>query len=178
MARKIKLYIASSLNSRIASTDGGVEWLESIPTPEKQDYGYAEFYNSIDTTIMGYNTYAQITSWDIPFPYPDKKNYVLSNRKDLENNEHVEFVRDDQIKFIKALKETEGNDIWLIGGGQINTLVLNAKLVDEIIVHIMPLVLDGGIEIFEGIPAKTSLKLINSKTYISGVVELRYRVES
>lgn len=176
MARKIKLYIASSLNSRIASVDGGVEWLESIPAPEKQDYGYAEFYNSIDTTIMGYNTYAQVSSWEIPFPYPDKKNYVLTHRKDLENNEQVQFIREDQIKFIKALKETEGKDIWLIGGGQINTMFLNEKLIDEAIIFIMPIILEGGIEVFERIPTKTSLKLLNSKTYMSGAVELKYKL--
>ena len=39
--RKIKLYIATSLNGKIAKSDGSVDWLESIPNPDKSDYGYA-----------------------------------------------------------------------------------------------------------------------------------------
>jgi len=79
--RKIKLYIATSLNGKIASSDGNVDWLESIPNPEKTDYGYKAFYDSIDTTIQGYNTYNQILNWDIDFPYKGKKNYVLTKKK-------------------------------------------------------------------------------------------------
>ena len=65
--RKIKLYIAISLNGKIADADGNVHWLESIPNPDKSDHGYADFYNSIDTTIQGNNTYNQIINWGIEF---------------------------------------------------------------------------------------------------------------
>lgn len=51
--RKIKLYIAISLNGKIAKANGDVEWLNSIPNPNKNDFGYSEFYHSVDTTIQG-----------------------------------------------------------------------------------------------------------------------------
>lgn len=84
--RKIKLYIATTLNGKIARSDGSVDWLESIPNPEKIDYGYSEFYNSVDTTIQGNNTYKQIISWGINFPYTGKKNYIFTKNKDVKNN--------------------------------------------------------------------------------------------
>lgn len=81
--RKIKLYIASSINGKTAKIDGSVDWLEEIPKPEKADYGYAKFYESIDTTIQGSNTYQQIMNWGIGFPYKGKKNYVITRKKGL-----------------------------------------------------------------------------------------------
>ncbi|MCU4174458.1 dihydrofolate reductase family protein [Carboxylicivirga sp. N1Y90] len=173
--RKIKLYIATSLNGKIASKDGAVDWLESIPNPDALDYGYADFYKSVDATIQGNSTYQQILSWGIDFPYAGKQNYVLSRTKH-ENTEHVEFISDNQIEFIQELKKQSGGDIWLIGGGQVNTMLLNAKLIDEIFVFVMPIVLSEGIELFEAIPDMTHLTLKSSQTYPTGVVEMIYNL--
>lgn len=174
--RKILLYIATSLNGKIADSEGGVDWLESLPNPDKLDYGYEDMYESIDTTIMGNNTYSQIRNWGIDFPYPDKKNFVLTRKKRLKNTKYVDFISSNHIDFIKELKRTEGKDIWLIGGGQINSMLLNEELIDEIIVHIMPIVING-IDLFGGLPKETKLKLTATKTYPTDVVEFRYAIE-
>jgi len=174
--RKIKLYIAVSLNGKIARPDGSVDWLESIPNPEKIDYGYGEFLNSVDTTIQGYNTYKQVIDWGIDFPYKGKKNYVLTKQQNVVSAEFVEFITENQTDFIKRLKEENGGNIWLIGGSQANTLILNAGLLDEIIVFVMPIILSGGIELFDAYPKETKLELIGTKSYSSGVVELNYKV--
>ena len=175
--RKIKLYIAISLNGKIADSDGNVCWLESIPNPNNIDHGYSEFYKTIDTTIQGNSTYNQIMSWGIEFPYGDKKNYILTRKKGLENTEHVEFISENHISFIKQLKNQKGKDIWLIGGGQINTMLLNENLIDEIQVFTMPIIISNGIELFENLPKETYLKLIETKSYSTGAVELHYKVE-
>lgn len=174
--RKIKLYIATSLNGKIAKPDGSVDWLESIPNPEKTDYGYAEFIDSIDTTIQGYTTYNQIINWDIEFPYKGKKNFVLTKKQNIENTEFVDFITENHVDFIKDLKRQEGGDIWLIGGGQANTMVLNAGLLDEIQIFVMPIILSGGIDLFDVFPQETQLKLLETKSYSSGVIELKYKV--
>jgi dihydrofolate reductase len=172
--RKLKLYIACSLNGKIAAKNGSVDWLETIPNPEKSDYGYPDFQQTIDTTIQGYRTYKQIIDWGIDFPYMDSKNYVFTNNKTHQNTEYVEFVSTNHIEFVKKLKQQTGKDIWLIGGGQINTILLNSGLIDEIQVFMMPIILSEGIELFEALPKQTLLMLKGSKTYSSGVVELNY----
>ena len=174
--RKIRLYIAMSLNGKIARPDGSVDWLEAIPNPDKTDYGYAAFYEEIDTTIQGYNTYQQLLSWGIPFPYSGKTNYVLTRKKDVENTEEVIFVKEDPIKFIQEIKQQEGKDIWLIGGGEINTLLLNAGLIDELELFIMPIILPEGIDLFGGIPEETSLRLLKTKTFSSGAARITYDI--
>ncbi|MBL6447762.1 dihydrofolate reductase [Fulvivirga sp. 29W222] len=174
--RKLTLYIATSLNGKIAKNDGAVDWLDAVPNPEKSDYGYYDFYKGIDTTIMGYKTYDQIINWGIDFPYAGKKNYVFTRKKELSNTEHVEFVSEDHTEFVKNLKQQNGSDIWLIGGGQINTLLFDADLIDEIRLFVMPIVISGGIELFEGKPAERHLLLKEHKAYSSGVTELIYEV--
>jgi len=176
--KKIKAYLAASLNGKISRADGNVDWLDALPNPDMLDYGYFEFYDSIDTTIQGYNTYQLVMGWNIDFPYKAKKNYVLTRKQGLDQNEHVEFISENHIAFLKELKNQEGKDIWLIGGGQVNTMLLNENLIDEIIIHVMPIILPDGIELFELIPKETFLKLINSKSYPTGVVELVYQIEN
>lgn len=174
VVRKIILYIATSLNGKIARLDGSVDWLEAIPNPDQDDHGYLEFYNSIDTTIQGYNTYDQIVGWGIEFPYKGKKNYVLTRKQDPGESEYVEFVTENHLKFIKQLKKQEGKDIWLIGGGKINTMLFNERLIDEIRVFIIPVVLPDGIELFTNTPVEEQLELISTKTYSTGAVEVVY----
>ncbi len=175
--RKIKLYIAISLNGKIAAKDGSVDWLETIPRPEDSDYGYTDFYSSVDTTIQGYNTYRQIIGWGIEFPYKEKKNYVLTKRENIKNAEFVEFINKEPVDFIKKLKEEKGSDIWLIGGGKANTLILNAGLLDEIHVFVMPIILSGGIDLFDAFPKETHLRLFETVTFESGAIGLKYKVE-
>ena len=76
--RKIKLYIAASLNGKIAEKDGSVDWLYVKDNDEEIDYGYEKFYESIDTTIQGSSTYKQVESWGIDFPYPDKRKSMFN----------------------------------------------------------------------------------------------------
>ncbi|MEM1320289.1 MAG: dihydrofolate reductase family protein [Bacteroidota bacterium] len=175
--RKIILYSAMSLNGHIARADGRVDWLDAIPNPEQSDYGYYDFYAGIDTTLQGNATYRQVKGWDIEFPYKDKKNYVLTRQQDLPPDENVEYITHNHIETIRQMKQMEGQDIWLIGGGQINTLLFNASLIDELILHIMPIVLPDGIALFEAIPAEKQLQLLRSKSYSSGVLELHYQIK-
>lgn len=175
--RKIKLYIAISLNGKITEEDGSVSWLESIPQPKDADYGYADFYENVDTTIEGNKTYQQIMSWGIEFPYEGKKNYVFTKNKNLKNTEFVTFISENHIEFVQKLKKDKGDAIWLIGGGTINTLLLNENLIDEIIIFTMPIILTQGIDLFEKLPKKTHLELVISKNYDTGVVENQYLVK-
>jgi dihydrofolate reductase len=173
--RKIILYIASSLDGKIADQNGGVEWLESIPNPEKSDYGYLEFLNSIDTTIMGNMTYRQVLGFDIGNPYKDKKNYVLTRDKSLARDDYVEYISEDIVGFIRQLKSQPGKDIWCVGGGETNSLLLNHGLLDEIRIFIMPIILGKGLPVTSELGSFTDLELVDLKKHSSGVVEINYK---
>jgi dihydrofolate reductase len=172
--RRVKLYIAMSLNGKIARKDGSVDWLESLPNPDHCDHGYSDFYDSIDTTIQGYTTYKQILEWGIEFPYAGKKNYVITRRRGMQSTEYVEFLSENHLDFVKQLKKQEGGDIWLIGGGETNTMLLEVGLIDELQVFVMPVLIPHGIELFKSLPGDFRLELVDSKSYSTGAMELRY----
>ncbi|MEM9849919.1 MAG: dihydrofolate reductase family protein [Bacteroidota bacterium] len=176
MTRKIKLYIATSLDGKIADSDGGVAWLDELSHPKGEDYGYADFYASIDTTLMGYNTYAKIEGFEVSFPYPDKKNYVFTRQKDRPKSEQVEFISNDILDFVRTLKQQAGQDIWLVGGGEINRLLIDQNLLDEIHIFIMPIILGDGISLLASGVNRTKLRLKQEKTYENGVLSLIYEV--
>lgn len=172
--RRLILYSAVSSNGFIARPDGSVDWLEAIPNPDQLDFGYAEFYASIGVTLQGASTYRQLLAWDIDFPYAEKENYVFTRGNDLKDTEHVTIVREDPAAFVRRLKERAGPDIWLVGGGQINGLLLAAGLVDEIQLFVMPIALPDGLPLFGRLEKDIPLRLRAAHTYPTGVLRLIY----
>ena len=150
--KKLKLYTASSLDGFIATRSGDVDWLTDPDNADSNPnkYGYLDFYNSIDTTLMGYNTYKKILDFKVPFPYPDKRNCIFSKQHEKNEDNPVDFIRADPAEFVSKLMQENGKDIWLIGGGQINSILLSANLIDEIILSIIPVVLTDGLALFSG----------------------------
>ncbi|WP_337995194.1 hypothetical protein [Paenibacillus qinlingensis] len=61
MKRPVVLYIATSLDGYIAKENGDINWLHEVEG--EGDSGYSEFYNTIDTVLMGNTTYKQTLSW-------------------------------------------------------------------------------------------------------------------
>ena len=173
--RKVKLYIASSLDGYIAGENGSIDWLFS-----DADYGYTEFYNSIDTIFVGRKTYEQSLTFE-EYPYKGKKVYVLTHRAEAKKEKktyNVEYINDEIPKFVTSLiKQPIGNkDIWLLGGGEIVSLFLNADLVDEIILSVHPIILGKGIPLFNDIKKRVNLRLLESIPFKSGLVQLHYRI--
>ncbi|GHA69245.1 dihydrofolate reductase family protein [Pontibacter akesuensis] len=170
--RKVILYIAASLDGYIAKPDGDTTWLhDERYAIAGEDYGYSALLAAIDTTLMGHSTYKVILGFDMPFPYPDKTNYVFS-RSQLPDTEHVKFVQENPADFVKQLKQQAGQDIWLIGGGQLNTLLLNAGLIDEIVLTYVPIILGNGISLFAQGTQEKHLQVSQSKSFANGFVQL------
>ena len=170
--RKVKLFIASSLDCYIAREDGGIDWLFT-----DADYGYTKFYDSIDTIIVGRKSYDQSLTFD-EYPYKGKKVYVFTRKKVRKNNneQDVEYIDTNIQDFVTSLTQSIGKDIWLLGGGEIASVLLNAGLVDEIILSIHPIILGTGIPLLRNIQKEVNLKLESSLSFESGLTQLCYKV--
>lgn len=153
--RKLVLYIAASADGYIAGPNGDMSFLDPY-NDCGSDFGYTELCASVDTTIMGNETYKMITSFDGPFPYSNMANYVLTRDTSKVKDEYVTFLtpNNDIVAEVNALKAMDGKDIWLIGGGAVNKLLLDAGLIDKIILTDMPVELGGGIDLWNRDRAK------------------------
>lgn len=87
---KNSVYIATSLDGYIADKNGSVDWLNNIPNPDNNDFGFAEFLENIDAIVMGRKTFQQIRSFGL-WPY-SKPVYVLSSTLDRIPDELSEKV--------------------------------------------------------------------------------------
>lgn len=171
MPRQLVLYIAMSLDGYIAGENDNIDFLSSVDTPG-EDFGYFDFYHTVDTVIWGRRTYDKLLSFEVDFPHKDKKVYVIS-RSRSGTDENVEY-RSDVVQLIHELKEKQGKDIYCDGGGQIVFELLKHKLIDRLIVSVIPHLVGSGIPLFrEGRPEQ-SLKLKKSISYPSGLVQLWY----
>ena len=170
--RKVVLYIAESLDGFIAKEDNDISWL-SIVEKTNEDYGYNDFVNTIDTVIMGRKTYEKVLSFGIEFPHKFKKCYVLS--RTLEGtNENVQFYDGNINGLIKILKSESGKSIFVDGGAEVIREFRNKNLIDEYIISIIPVLLGKGIRLFKDADMENKLKLIESKVFDSGLVQLKY----
>ena len=170
------MFIASSLDGFIAREDGSIDWLFT-----DDDYGYQEFYESVDAVIMGRKTFEKGLELGGGInPTKDKKNYVFSRNQQslggMEKDDEVEFVGKDVRKFVEKLVDSSGKDIWLVGGSEIISILLKADLLHDIIMSIHPKILGKGIPLFKNTEKEMNLKMINCKAFDSGLVQLYYTI--
>jgi dihydrofolate reductase len=173
MSRKLVLYIAMSLDGFIAKKDDSLDFLSIVETPN-EDYGYAEFTNTIDTVIWGRKTFDKVRSFGPDIPHADKKVYVISKSK-VGIDGHVEYSN-YVVDLVKKLKSEKGKDIYCDGGAEIVTLLIRSGLFDRIIISVIPHILGDGIRLFKENNLEQRLSLKKSVSYPSGLVQLCYDV--
>lgn len=172
--RKLVLYIATSLDGYIATKDESLEWLFNVEVEE--DNGYSEFYESVGTVLKGKKTYDWVLKHATGgFPYKNKECYVFT-RSPIENTEDVKFINDDIVSFTNKLKNQEGKDIWIVGGGELLQSFIKEKLVDELILTIAPTIIGKGIPLFKEGDFQLDLLMKGTKNY-NQFVELHYKVK-
>ncbi|MCG5058627.1 MAG: dihydrofolate reductase [Limnoraphis sp. WC205] len=170
--RKIRLFIASSLDGYIARTSGDIDWLFT-----DADYGYTEFISEIDTILMGRKTYEQIKGFG-EYPYKEKKGFVFSQTLQGQKDENVEFVGSDLENFIHNLRQADGDDIWLVGGGELIRFFIKNNFLDELILAIHPIILGDGIPlIVKDTELEKKLQFKQVKTYDSGLLQVFYDLD-
>ena len=172
--RKIMLFIATSLDGYIATEDDSLEWLFKVEGDG--DNGYSDFYDTVDTVIMGRRTYDWLLKQELEsFPYEGKECYVFS-RTISQDDENIKFFSGDVVDFTNQLKNKEGKNIWVMGGGDLIHSFINKKLVDELIITVFPVLIGKGIPLFKEIDFELefTLKSINR---FNQFAEIRYEVK-
>ncbi|WP_373895162.1 dihydrofolate reductase family protein [Virgibacillus sp. CBA3643] len=170
--RNLVLFIATSLDGYIATKDESLEWLFKVEG--EGDNGFTEFYETVDTVLMGEKTFDWVMKQDIKeFPYKDKECYVFT-RSSVEDTEFVKFVNDDVTNFIYKLKHKEGKNIWIVGGGELLHSFVQEDLVDEFIITTAPTVIGKGIPLFKEGEYQLDLSLKGVRKF-NQFVELHYK---
>ena len=167
---KIVYYVAASLDGYIADAAGGVDWL---PQGDPDDYGYTDFYSTVDAVVMGRRTYDQVLTFG-EWPYAGKPAYVFTGQAPNSGPPEVGFTQAEPSDFVRAVASQYSGAVWLVGGANLAEQFRRSGLIDEYRVFIIPVILGRGVPLFSGDAPPTSLRLETAQTYHSGVVMLRY----
>lgn len=182
--RKVKYFVANSLDNFIARPDGAVDWLINDGT----DYGMSQFFKSIDCLLFGRKTFDVATGQTTRQRKSKKakrktnvgggmKTYVFSRTIKAEPDDDFTVISKNAGEFVRKLKEEAGKDIWLMGGGDLAGSLLNEGVVDEINLNIHPILLGQGIPLFGNLSTQRNLEVFAYKAHKNGCVQVDYRVK-
>jgi dihydrofolate reductase len=138
-----------------------------------------KFFKTIDTILWGRKTYHKgiemgMKSGDFG---QGVKNYVFSRRPRKSLLPGFEWTSKTVKPFAKQLRAQPGKNIWMMGGGEIIASFLDEDEIDGFIIHVIPVLIGEGIPLIQPRHLSIPLKLLSSKAFPDGVVELNYRVK-
>ncbi|USG66119.1 dihydrofolate reductase family protein [Brevibacillus ruminantium] len=181
MSRKIILDLAVTLDGFIEGKNGEVDWC--IMEPEM---GFHHFLNQIDTIFYGrksYDVWGQFTPeieqsdtekemWELVH---SKEKYVFSRTQKGADDKAI-FINDNLLEEVNKIKNQPGKDIWLYGGASLITTFIHLGLVDEFRLSVHPVALGEGKPLFMDMKQRLNLKMVHTRTFPSGVVQLIYHL--
>ncbi|HTF80304.1 MAG TPA: dihydrofolate reductase family protein [Cytophagales bacterium] len=170
--RKVVVYVAMSIDGYIAKEDEAMGLLPMLDNGS-EDYAYAEFIKTIDTVVIGKDTYEQITLRELDYLNKDKKYYVLDGSS-IHEELGFEFYKGDIKSLVATLKQSQGKDIFFNGGAELIQHLLELNMIDKLIITVIPILLGDGIRLFPDGRPEQKLKLISGQIFTKGLVQLWY----
>lgn len=174
---KLSVFIATSMDGYIAKKDGDITWLTTFSAPtaadEDKDCGFSQFFSSVDVLVMGKNSYEAVVKFD-PWPYQGKRVVVLSSSL-TSVCKQAELFSGNATNLVEKLHAEGAKHIYVDGGVTISNF-LNADLIDEMIISLIPVVLGSGIPLFSNIKSEKWCRSISSHAYSNGLIQIKYEI--
>ncbi len=162
------------------------DWYGDGDTPSKEFDGFrlsepsARVFDAaagrVGAIVAGRKTYEDSGHFGGGSPHPTARLVLLSHRSAPELTERQTLVTtgiEDAIAAARAA--ADGKDVGLMGGGVL-TAALRAGLVDELVLHQVPILLGGGRPFFQSLPEHVRLRLVEAVP-APGVTHLHYAIE-
>lgn len=187
--RKLIVQQWVTVDTIAAEEDGGLGFVSVEPFSEKSDPAFKAavmgFIDSVDTMILGANTYAQSVGYwptaDDQGEYGRKLNGLTkvvasSTLKDAPWGDFSgATVTPDPVAAVRELKEQDGKDIWLWGSLTLMRSLLGAGVVDEVRMLVCPVSRGRGRRLFED---AHDLELVEATAFGNGLALVRYAVRN
>ncbi len=182
--RKLIYSMTVSLDGFIAGPDGDIDW--SAPDEELHRF-HNQQIRELGAHFLGRKLYEVMTYWDTADENPSAPDFELEFARiwkglpkvvfstTLEKVEgNARLVREVIVDEVARLKEQPGKDLAVGGAGLASTFI-KLGLVDEYRLFVSPVVLGGGTPYFPALNDTINLELIETQTFASRVVYLRYQ---
>lgn len=177
-----------SLDGFAATLNRQIDWIRV--DEELFDY-IVKLTDQADTAMYGRVTYQMMDSyWPTASDRPNASKHdiehsrwynrvnkvVLSKTLKGNDNANILIVADNIVEEVQNLKNQPGKNILIFGSPSASHSLMKHNLIDEYWLFVNPVLLGNGIPLFNDINGKLYLKLVESKVFKSGVVELHYEI--
>ena len=184
MTRKLIYSMGVSLDGFIAGPDGDIDW--SAPDEELHRF-HNQQTREIGAHLCGRRLYEVMVYWETADQNPSAPDHELEFARIWKNIPKIVFsktlekvegnarlVRDGVAEEVATLKEQPGKDLAVGGAGLASTLI-KLGLVDEYRLFVSPVVLGAGTPYVPALDERINLELVETRTFGSRVVYVRYR---
>jgi dihydrofolate reductase len=184
--RNLIFFMHTSLDGFVAGLNGEMNW---IKVDDSMFDFIATMTDQADAALYGRVTYDMMQSyWPTAGEQPgaskhDKEHsawynkvskIVLSKTFSGKGIENTMVIGDQLSDNINKLKQQEGKNILIFGSPRASQSLLNHGLIDGFWLFVNPIILGQGMPLFKDVTGTTKLKLVESKTFASGVIALHY----
>ena len=185
--RKLIYTMSVSLDGFIAGRHGEIDW---SPPDEELHRFHNQRVRETGAHLCGRRLYEEMTYWETAEEQPSLPEYQLEfariwkqtpkivfskTLEEVEGNSRL--VRDNFAEEVASLKEQPGEDLGIGGAGLASTAV-KLGLVDEYRLFVSPVILGGGTPYFPALEERIDLELLETRTFASRVVYVRYKPAS
>jgi dihydrofolate reductase len=168
----VRVFIACSLDGFIAGPDDDLSWLPDDP-PEGVDWGYDAFMAGTDALLMGRGTWDVVAGFDT-WPYGETPVFVATTRPLQTERTNVHAVSGTPAELLDTVRDAVGDGGIYLDGGVLIRAFLDAGLVDELTVSIVPVVLGAGHPLFAGATRRHAFD-VEEAVDRAGLVQLRLK---
>ncbi len=176
---RCSVYVAVSLDGYIAGENDDLAWLNPPEgTPPGEDFGFKDFFASVDVVIMGRRTYEAVMGFE-NWPYPDKRVIVLAHQPfniPPHLTANIERMSGDPDEILDALEKQGVRHAYVDGGLTIQAFLV-LGLIKEITLTHIPVVLGAGVPLFGAANQPLHAQHIETITFKNGYVQTKYRLD-
>jgi dihydrofolate reductase len=170
---QIVYYAAMSLDGRISGPDHDLSFLQLLERGPAEDY--ESFVAGIDSLLMGAGTWEFMVrhgSW----PYGDTPTWLVTHADEppLIEGAVVETYAGDVAEVVRRIGDRGYERTWLVGGGSLAGQLLDADLLDELILTVAPTFVGRGAALADGEFPLRRFALTEVSQWSENGVRLRY----
>lgn len=180
-AARVRVYLGCSLDGCIAGPKHDLGFLETYAgetTAEGEGLGFTDFLDEIGALLMGRQTYQVLLEHDV-WPYGDRPVLVATHRPlpAPPAGGDARAVQGPIGQLVAQARDAaSGRDVYL-DGGQLVRQGLDAGLVDELCLTLLPVLLGRGIRLWEGLQSEIPLRFEPPVRHGGTMIQLRARLD-
>lgn len=170
MASGVRVFIATSRDGFIAGPDDDLSWLPDGHAGE--DYGYEAFMAGVGAILMGRRTYDVVEGFGTGWPYGDTPVFVVTSRPFETDKPTVRPVSGTPVEILARVREVTDGGVY-VDGGHVIRQFLDAGLVDEATITVIPVDLGDGVPLFVTDQQRARLRQVDRRVFPSGVEQVQ-----